>query len=494
MAGSYIQMRRVGKPATCRDVKDVFRLDKKKCLIGRSSLAVDLYINSSVHPKLISREHAVITSQDGPDGSITLTIQDKSVNGTFVNDEKIQGTVPLYVGDVVTFGHLQGIKVKPWQVSKQLNSEFQFKVEKVEVSPDAKASISPGLRRPLAHLSNTHHCQTTKVQGQIKLQDSSKDELCEKQQSIPAGNTLPDNNNNEVLRETVLQDKIPVLVDKREHDSLQQRTDSEVNNNPSPNSKRGLEFDSMPSSGDKAQLSSLSESNLLPKQLILGVPACRVQATTTKKATPPLRNFSFPALGTVNNSTKTGVQKDIGRTGKSEPEKPRIIDARNVFDFSENDSDEDLHAITTEVKTKVQQLMDDEEEDSFSPRSHSSPIKKPAPSTSKNRSPVIPIRPQEKVQDTRRHSIPLTGLKSALSASGSKINTRKRKSDGLLPSAKRTVTSSDICSAVKCLQPVGIMIPWVQCDDCDLWFHTNCAGCNFEEVRKPSASFHCGCV
>lgn len=215
---------------------------------------------------------------------------------------------------------------------------LSFQVEKVEVSPDAKASISPGLRRPLAHLSNTQHCQVTKVQEQIKLQGTSKDESFEKQQSLLAANTLPDNNNNQIIRETDLQGTSPILVDKRENDSCQQRTVSEINGNLSPNSKRGLDLDSKPSSGDKAQLPSLPEGNLLPKQLILGVPACRVQAPPVKKTTPPMRNFSFPALGTANNATRAGSQAEKCGAGKSGPEKPRIIDARNVFDFSGNGS------------------------------------------------------------------------------------------------------------------------------------------------------------
>ena len=52
----------------------------------------------------------------------------------------------------------------------------------------------------------------------------------------------------------------------------------------------------------------------------------------------------------------------------------------------------------------------------------------------------------------------------------------------------------ETCDSPDCLKPSGSTIDWVQCDDCDLWFHTVCVGCNLEVVQKINASFHCGCV
>lgn len=66
-----------------------FRLLKDETVIGRNSMVVDCYINSSLHPKLISREHAIISQTRTENGMVELTIQDRSVNGTFVNDKKV---------------------------------------------------------------------------------------------------------------------------------------------------------------------------------------------------------------------------------------------------------------------------------------------------------------------------------------------------------------------------------------------------------------------
>ena len=47
------------------------------------------------------------------------------------------------------------------------------------------------------------------------------------------------------------------------------------------------------------------------------------------------------------------------------------------------------------------------------------------------------------------------------------------------------------------VQIYGIVITdysQVQCDDCDQWYHTVCAGCRYEDVKDSNSEFHCGCV
>ena len=34
----------------------------------------------------------------------------------------------------------------------------------------------------------------------------------------------------------------------------------------------------------------------------------------------------------------------------------------------------------------------------------------------------------------------------------------------------------------------------VQCDDCDRWYHTECAGANYDVIKSDVAEFHCGCL
>ena len=52
------------------------------------------------------------------------------------------------------------------------------------------------------------------------------------------------------------------------------------------------------------------------------------------------------------------------------------------------------------------------------------------------------------------------------------------------------------CASVDCVHPHNRdkLVDWVQCDDCDDWYHVKCTGLTLESVRPKSAKFHCGCV
>ena len=84
------------------------------------------------------------------------------------------------------------------------------------------------------------------------------------------------------------------------------------------------------------------------------------------------------------------------------------------------------------------------------------------------------------------------------SKKGPKSSAEKSASGGGGPGSKSgkkvMYYQEEMCDSPDCLKPSGSTIDWVQCDDCDLWFHTVCVGCNLEVVQKVNASFHCGCV
>jgi len=57
-------------------------------------------------------------------------VHDNSLNGTFVNDVKIDGSAELHDGDIITFGG--GSQIKAGTVLRQPESEFVYLFESIE--------------------------------------------------------------------------------------------------------------------------------------------------------------------------------------------------------------------------------------------------------------------------------------------------------------------------------------------------------------------------
>ena len=66
--------------------------------------------------------------RNSKDGKDTFDICDTSLNGTYVNDYKISGSVTLKDGDLIAFGHRKGAILEQGAYAPQNDSEFLFKV------------------------------------------------------------------------------------------------------------------------------------------------------------------------------------------------------------------------------------------------------------------------------------------------------------------------------------------------------------------------------
>ena len=75
----------------------------------------------------ISRMHARII-RTCKEGLQHFELCDTSLNGTYVNDYKVAGSVVLKDGDLVAFGHVKGAVIAPGAFAPQKNSEFLYKV------------------------------------------------------------------------------------------------------------------------------------------------------------------------------------------------------------------------------------------------------------------------------------------------------------------------------------------------------------------------------
>ena len=58
--------------------------------MGRNAAVVDCFVDSAIHTRLISRQHAEISIETDKNNALCISVLDKSLNGTFVNDVKVK--------------------------------------------------------------------------------------------------------------------------------------------------------------------------------------------------------------------------------------------------------------------------------------------------------------------------------------------------------------------------------------------------------------------
>ncbi|KAJ8303549.1 hypothetical protein KUTeg_019945, partial [Tegillarca granosa] len=112
-------------------------------LIGRNRSQVDYVLDSSTYMRsaYISRNHARVVRQVR--NSDAHRLFDDSLNGIFVNNLKIAGSVVLSEGDLVTFGHPNGSQVAAGVRCRQPNSEYQFLFERCDCRVSDNSALHP---------------------------------------------------------------------------------------------------------------------------------------------------------------------------------------------------------------------------------------------------------------------------------------------------------------------------------------------------------------
>ncbi|KAK1805409.1 hypothetical protein P4O66_019722 [Electrophorus voltai] len=99
----------------------------------------------------------------------------------------------------------------------------------------------------------------------------------------------------------------------------------------------------------------------------------------------------------------------------------------------------------------------------------------------------------------RKHPLPRASLPSPSSSSSSTSSSSSSSSS----SSDEDDEDEDVgaqgvepCAAVHCRLPQQDTVQWVQCDDCDAWYHLDCLPHDWNQASflvDPSADFHCGC-
>ncbi|XP_064630552.1 uncharacterized protein C01G6.5-like isoform X2 [Lineus longissimus] len=83
--------------------------------------------------------------------------------------------------------------------------------------------------------------------------------------------------------------------------------------------------------------------------------------------------------------------------------------------------------------------------------------------------------------------------KTARSSGGTKSSASKTKKRKVQEEVEEDPKYDFQCDSFDCIRPDDPLITWVQCDDCDKWYHTSCVGCRYEQVQNEHTEFHCGC-
>lgn len=64
-------------------------------MFGRSTGA-DIYLDSKHLRNFISRRHAVVMGEVGEDGQLIFVLHNSGLNGTYINDVRVQALLPLH--------------------------------------------------------------------------------------------------------------------------------------------------------------------------------------------------------------------------------------------------------------------------------------------------------------------------------------------------------------------------------------------------------------
>ncbi|XP_016425473.1 transcription factor 19-like [Sinocyclocheilus rhinocerous] len=98
----------------------------------------------------------------------------------------------------------------------------------------------------------------------------------------------------------------------------------------------------------------------------------------------------------------------------------------------------------------------------------------------------------------RKHPLPQPSLPSPSSSSSSSSTSSSSSSSSEEEDDEEMAVAQGVesCAAAHCRLPQQDTVQWIQCDDCDAWYHLDCLPHNHNRdslLFDPNADFHCGC-
>lgn len=433
------QLRRIGPPATCPKMPDIMRLNLGLTRIGRGQHN-DYYLDSAVLKNFISRSHVEIFGKQNENGETEFILTDKGLNGTFINDIRTHKTCTLEVGDKITFGHTNGYKIQPGSYAEQPLSEFQFQFEKIPRHLKTSEMFSENLQSSTTTLDESREInldlrkEATIVSDRLFLSD--------------------------------IQSNVVQTQEKSAKSKVSQK-------------------------GRSRKDSSSHSDNDLDTSIISSV-------QKGKHGSGKLNSESSSKSPTVETVTSAKWSRGNNKDICSE-----ILPAQEDREIEEEDEEEEEEQETKKRKKGTKKGK------SSAPKKASTKKKVVEPPSDSEESseddsckPEADQRPRTQTQTVTRQK-PVRRKKTGNDAPA--IGSRKRRRKGGAANSSAAASTSDdlepgvewyeddTCDSVDCKRPKKKRTPWVQCDDCDGWYHTVCVGANYKKLKDSDEHFNCGC-
>jgi len=512
------QLRKVGLPASVEKVKNFYRLTSSTTIIGRGQ-SVDIFLDSSIRKGLISRAHAQIIQSEGEEGVPVYSIFDTSLNGTYVNDRRVKGSIVLKEGDTVAFGHLCGSKILPGALGPQKETEFLFKFEKC-LHPEVKDEPVDLTERELSINSSSVFMSPKSPLAEngsslLGLQHLSDPEPPVKRIKQSLSGSLYESNDEEII---YMEDKV-----KSDDDgSFCVDLDDKVSDVAS-----------------EEVLSSAPQKPVHPRNKVISLPQMNNNNNNVKNYG---RNGNGSHNGKVKNTLRQKSDRSRGKRGMNDNHSDGSdAEVESESEYMDSDSDSE----------KSEEIPDESSDSEFMPKGgRLSGKRKPTTASIEldNRgarpsklNKMLPKVCSVANTNSKSKSDPKVNAKCTSNFPG-KISCAKKSNNNSKDYVRprsindyKTVTKRDYkkeknkkgprkepkkseavkkdnvdelnssgtngythdkCDAPKCKIPSGSLktITWIQCDDCDAWYHVSCSGLSVSAAKKEDTIFRCGCA
>ncbi|XP_046572175.1 uncharacterized protein LOC124280324 [Haliotis rubra] len=578
--GETWQIRRVGPAATCRNVLNIMKLKIGINTFGRSPNN-DFFLDSKILKNFISRHHAVIIGETREGGSDVFFLQEKGLNGTFINDVRIKGSSILTEGDKITFGHTNGYKIEPGQYSRQPHSEFQFVFEKFQKRNEL--TKQQGLDSVEYHQTRTccgtrklpsspeydrsECCDTVDKQGALRTSRSPTIQehtlpaspqmpvICREENDLERGrlkniSSVCPNQNLCHVQKSPPTPEVPHFVEEVEvqgaANSIESHAECFVGNcgNVCEVDQSNQCKSPVLTNGNSGEASSQDDNLDSPKDFVTDIQEeldtfqkksnfsddCELNKSENENG------FEVPVSKTDVSPCKQGVTsfEPCETKGPTNPKRmcnSRPNSAKSSSSYDECDGD-------VKGGRNIWSIMSDSNDETMKDSSAPSPVGES--SFDQSDDPVTHQQDESFDNPTNNHTLGFgqpyftDGVQNShfrkdhdgetnsmfsedsdskssdtrtSNQSGSNPN-KRRKARRFAPRTKRTRMrmkndekleegvewyEEETCAAQDCSKPTDRRVQWVQCDDCDKWFHTVCAGCRYDDIKDSTKQFHCGC-